>query len=140
MKKLIKKYKERIELYEGFIKKGKVYIASKPEYYQLKIDNIKEIIERLETDTLTPEFFDSLSTQDKWELSHYLDDKVDWFCVSCGNPQEVSSPHFGSLHCGYCDSELSRRTGGGMHNPFNWKFKWNLKAVRKQKLNKIIKK
>ena len=43
----------------------------------------------------------------------------------------------GEICCSNCDHILTSRTGGGMGDPFGWKFKWNQKQMRKMKLKNI---
>ena len=71
------------------------------------------------------EDFNELSDSDKWK---YWKDvsmkKWSWHCSSCYT--EISSPerarpfHGAEVCCSVCDCILTRRTGGGMDDPFKW--------------------
>ena len=51
---------------------------------------------------------------------------VTWICKSCGLEQDNETPHrqfMGEEYCSECDQLLTKRTGGGQSDPFNWTFK-----------------
>jgi hypothetical protein len=66
--------------------------------------------------------FNNLSSRDKWDKYESLKGK--WYCPNCGNrtnqPYRTSPFPGASVCCGNCDYELTRRTGGGQNDPFNW--------------------
>ena len=134
---IIKKYKENLRLYEGFIHNKKV--IGNEYFYKERIHKVNKIIDALENNTLTYEKFMKLDPRDKWDTHKYFDGKVIWLC-DCGCGEETNEPEsvfIGSLLCGHCGFELTRRTGGGQKNPFNWTFEYNIKELRKQKLEQI---
>lgn len=67
--------------------------------------------------------FNSLKPREKWD--RWKDQDGQWICENCGvilmdGPQRAS-PFWGtSVHCGDCDCILTKRTGGGMSDPFGW--------------------
>lgn len=136
----IKKYEDRIKLYEGFIKYERVGPMSIP-FYKDKIREAKRILKLLKEDKLTPKNFDELSHNDKWDIfwSGYLKN-VKWFCKNCGCDQDT--PHSvmdGEVLCSLCEHQLTKRTGGGQNNPFGWTFKYSLSQDRKRKLKNLNK-
>ena len=69
------------------------------------------------------EFNDLKSDRDKWK--NWKDMKGDWLCGGCkgvlDDGPHCASPFSGaSIHCNGCDFKLTRRTGGGQSDPFNW--------------------
>jgi len=131
-----KKYKETIELYKGFIKDGKVSFSI--ELYERKLKEAERILDLIENDKLTPELFDKLDCNDKWDLSDWLNPKVNWYCGHCKCEMDLYREGvWGEICCSECEGELTRRTGGGQHNPFEWTFKYNDKYIRKLKLKKL---
>jgi hypothetical protein len=67
--------------------------------------------------------FNMLPTREKWET--WKTQKGEWHCKSCNEvltdgPQSPPPFHGAGVHCGNCDAELTRRTGGGQLNPFRW--------------------
>jgi hypothetical protein len=80
--------------------------------------------------TMKPEVFNELKDREKWTT--FWDENIElngtWHCKNCGakdeNGPHRASPFRGaSVHCGDCDEELTRRTGGGQSDPFNWELK-----------------
>lgn len=72
--------------------------------------------------------FLKLSDRDKWEIGKTLTN-VKWACPNCKSIVDDGEfpdrcPGFSgmSMHCGECDFELTRRTGGGQSDPFNFIF------------------
>lgn len=74
--------------------------------------------------------FNKLTDNEKWDaLRAESQGKVEfigtWHCYSCGEEDE-KKPHRASpvsgaeVCCGNCDAMLTRRTGGGQSDPFNW--------------------
>ena len=67
--------------------------------------------------------FKKLSSDERWEMSKKLKNVV-WCCESCGHlvdgGKRPRREFMGELYCGNCDSLLTRRTGGGQNDPFNW--------------------
>ncbi len=65
--------------------------------------------------------FNKLSPNEKWD--QWKKQKGYFVCPDCGSrcKPERCSPFPGTtMHCEDCGYELSRRTGGGQHNPFGW--------------------
>ena len=74
--------------------------------------------------------FNELNDREKWTTfwSKYVILNGTWHCKHCGVIDEIgphrASPFSGaSVHCGDCDGELTRRTGGGQSDPFNWELR-----------------
>ena len=124
-KQIIERFEELRELY---VKLRRVDSVE-------KIDNI---IESIENDNITQKFFKKLDSRYKWELFKYMENKATWICGNCGDytgkPYTVVD---GELACSYCGLTLTRRTGGGMNDPFQWTFEWKEKELRRIKLKKI---
>lgn len=133
MKKVIEEYKRGLETSKRYSKKGGI-----PEVWDMwnrSIIRIVNIISLLETDSMTPELFDKLESRDKWSISKGLRGDVHWYCGGCGEEMDTEPEGtFVEVCCSDCDHTLTRRTGGGMSDPFGWKFKWKLKQLRKNKL------
>lgn len=68
--------------------------------------------------------FNKLSSRQKWERYGTLKGK--WYCSNCHQQTDKpyrASPFSGAeVCCGYCDHTLTRRTGGGQSDPFNWHY------------------
>jgi hypothetical protein len=67
--------------------------------------------------------FQGLPDKQKWEIFESLLN-IEWTCPECGNVMD--KPHTviqGGLFCSHCDELLTKRTGGGQNNPFNWSFR-----------------
>ena len=73
--------------------------------------------------------FDKLSDRNKWRYWWSHKEKfgnVTWHCAHCGGLMENETPYRAqpfsgsSINCCDCDSELTRRTGGGQSDPFKW--------------------
>ena len=67
--------------------------------------------------------FNSLPHGQKWNT--WKEQKGRWACGHCGaimddGPNHPSPFHGASVHCGECDGVLTRRTGGGQLDPFEW--------------------
>jgi len=67
--------------------------------------------------------FQTLSHRDRWDKSKKLKN-VDWYCEHCGDivdggklPKRL---FMGEQYCGSCHGLLTRRTGGGQSDPFNF--------------------
>ena len=117
-------FEEKIALYTSFIEEKKV-VGSSVAYYQQEIDNAKYYIELLNENKMTPEIFAKLHSRDRWDVSKLLKN-VTWLCSHCQSNQGKKRPERmwdGSRHCTECDNELTRRTGGGQSDPFNYTFK-----------------
>lgn len=70
--------------------------------------------------------FSDLTNREKW--NNYKEMKGAWYCPKCGCNFDVgptrADPFSGaSIQCSNCDTELTRRTGGGQSDPFRWVFK-----------------
>lgn len=71
------------------------------------------------------EFLDfcRLSNKEKWSKAKTLKNVV-WCCAECGetvdNGKLPEKEFMGEICCGNCDATLTRRTGGGQNDPFNW--------------------
>lgn len=71
--------------------------------------------------------FNNLTANEKWDALWNKRIKLDgtWHCKHCDEQDDNvpyrASPFSGcSVHCGNCKEELTRRTGGGQSDPFNW--------------------
>jgi len=69
--------------------------------------------------------FNSLSDREKWEVFWNKDVEGVWICAKCecvleDGPRRASPFSGCSIHCGNCDHELTRRTGGGQGDRFGW--------------------
>jgi len=67
--------------------------------------------------------FNELYSREKWDT--WKEQEGSWHCPQCGSkmtdgPNRASPFHGAQVLCGGCDSELTRRTGGGQGDPFNW--------------------
>ena len=67
--------------------------------------------------------FNDLSSREKWDT--WKDQKGTWHCRECGGKlsdgPRTAGPFRGTtIHCGYCDAELTRRHNGGQLEPFGW--------------------
>ena len=75
--------------------------------------------------------FNKLTDREKWTVFWDKDIKLkgNWHCKHCGALMADEEPYRAapfsgcSVHCDFCDGELTRRTGGGQSDPFNWKLK-----------------
>lgn len=70
--------------------------------------------------------FRKLSPSLRWQVAAKIEGVL-WCCENCGEVVDDGAmpkkQFMGSLHCGNCDLELTRRTGGGQSDPFNFTFK-----------------
>jgi len=72
--------------------------------------------------------FNKLTDREKWTVFWDKDIKLKgtWHCKNCGAEMIDEEPYRAqpfsgcSVHCDNCDGELTRRTGGGQNDPFNW--------------------
>lgn len=67
--------------------------------------------------------FNKLPLNQKWKL--WKQQKGNWACPYCkailmDGPQRASPFHGAEILCGNCNGILTRRTGGGQYDPFNW--------------------
>ena len=114
--------KERIALYEGFIKNKKVPPTG---YYLDAVTKMKNLLVVLKDNKMTPEMFEKLNTRDKWDVSKYLKN-VTWLCNKCKSDQGEKAPEslfMGERECNTCYNTLTYRTNGGQSDPFNYTFK-----------------
>ena len=86
--------------------------------------------------------FNSLPRGQKWNT--WKEQKGRWACKHCGaimddGPNHPSPFHGASVHCGECDGVLTRRTGGGQLDPFEWVLVPNNAICVKEKSNKETK-
>lgn len=91
--------------------------------------------ELFEKKIMSPNQFNELKDSEKWTTlmlnaswSKYIIMNGTWHCKHCGEIDEIgphrASPFSGaSVHCGNCDGELTRRTGGGQNDSFNWELR-----------------
>ena len=116
----------------------KLSIIEEPEVkiYKDKVDRYSYILDLLKSDRLTPEFFNLLDSIYKWDVAKDLKN-IKWYCNRCSQRQETPKRTLDIVFCAKCNNELTRRTGGGMSDPFNWTFK---SFNRKVKINKILNK
>lgn len=81
--------------------------------------------ETIDLDALLEEGFNKLRAHQKWD-QWKKQKKFGYFkCPNCDNrsePERCSPFHGSTMHCGNCEHELSRRTGGGQNDPFGWVF------------------
>jgi len=67
--------------------------------------------------------FKKLYHRERWNVAKELEG-VKWYCEHCGcmvdNGIKPSRLAMGERYCGNCDGLLTRRTGGGMSDPFNY--------------------
>jgi hypothetical protein len=86
--------------------------------------------ELFEKKTMSPNQFNELKDREKWTA--FRDENIilkgTWHCKHCGvldviGPHRASPFSGASVHCGDCDEELTRRTGGGQNDPFNWELR-----------------
>ncbi len=73
----------------------------------------------------TVQLFNEQDSREKWSTYKEVAKLGIWRCPKCDN--QVSDPARCSpfpgmtLHCGNCEFVLTRRTGGGQSDPFNFK-------------------
>lgn len=79
--------------------------------------------DRLRGPVLLPGQFNRLPDNEKWKVFPSLQN-AKWYCPKCGeeiDEPERASPFRGAVvKCCGCEAVLTRRTGGGMSDPFNW--------------------
>jgi len=125
-------FEKNIKLYKSFIKDKKISDFQIPRYQKL-IDENKRILKLLKENKMSPDEFNKLDSNDKWDVSKVLKNVI-WICENCldetGQPE---SPFIGEIECFNCSHILSYRTNGGQSNPFCWTFKLNLKEERRTK-------
>lgn len=68
--------------------------------------------------------FNLLSSSEKW--AKWKEQNGQWACPGCGiilddGPNRAYPSYGCTVNCGNCDQELTRRTGGGQFDRFNWK-------------------
>ena len=134
-KAIIKKYKVYLEICKRYSTRGG--LTNVHNLWEKRASHNEYILNLLETETLDHKSFMKLDYRDKWDTYKYFEGKVTWLCpcgVETGDPESVFD---GSLVCDNCNFELTRRTGGGQNNPFNWTFKYNVKELRKLKLKQL---
>jgi hypothetical protein len=67
--------------------------------------------------------FNDLRDREKW--ARWKNQDGVWKCPECNavledGPNRADPFRGCSVHCGECDAELTRRTGGGQSDPFRW--------------------
>lgn len=101
------------------------------------VESIEQLIDDVNANVLAE--WTKLSDRERWEKAGAMTKKklrgIVWSCMRCGtgdakcmtgdrsNCYTKSIPEnsfMGSIHCGKCSAELTRRTGGGQNNPFRW--------------------
>jgi hypothetical protein len=120
--KIKSELEQRIDSYKLLIKEGKV--NHNIPYYKRGIAQAKSILKMVNTNRMTPEAFKKLDSRDRWAVARMLTN-VTWCCEECKADMGTELPEsafMGSVHCENCDAELTRRTGGGQSNPFNYTF------------------
>lgn len=70
--------------------------------------------------------FNKLPPNQKWKL--WKQQKGYWFCSYCGirlvdGPQRAAPFHGAEIVCEHCNNILTRRSGGGQFDPFEWTLK-----------------
>lgn len=91
--------------------------------------------------------FNSLPRLEKW--NKWKEQKGQWACKHCGSimedgPNRAHPFHGASVCCSECDKELTRRTGGGQMDPFEWifiplKYNVSLKDQKVRFMKRIVK-
>lgn len=73
---------------------------------------------------MTSIVFNKLTSCEKWD--RYKDMNDDFYCPNCSTRTDKpyrASPFPGAkICCSNCDYTLTRRTGGGQLDPFNWHY------------------
>lgn len=90
---------------------------------------------------MKPKQFNAMSASAKWRIWDdrfpKLEGQPKWYCPRCNH--QIDNPHRAqpfsgaSVHCSYCDFELTKRTGGGQGDPFGW----HLGKVHPPKLDEL---
>lgn len=77
---------------------------------------------------MTQKEFEKLTEREKWKVGKTFSGVL-WCCKKCGSivddgafPNQLPGFPGMSMYCGECDYELTRRTGGGQNDPFNFTF------------------
>ena len=123
---------------DRFLKKP----GTDPRYERIELSiTIIKPKKKPETDIeLAIRHFNELPSQEKWDIykkPHWK--KLGTFqCPNCKtkqNPQRCSPFPGMTLHCSNCETILTRRTGGGQNDPFNFKLtpkiKFQTQNIRK---------
>jgi hypothetical protein len=81
--------------------------------------------------------FNTLRSREKWDT--YKQMTGEWRCPACkevdtGGPQRCSPFPGAERACGNCDYVLTRRTGGGQCDPFNWELVTKGNDMREEKI------
>ena len=72
---------------------------------------------------MKPTQFNSLKNEEKWNIWEKVPGR--WLCKFCGivlsdGPKRAQPFPSSTVNCDHCDGKLTRRTGGGMGDKFNW--------------------
>jgi hypothetical protein len=76
---------------------------------------------------MTKDEFNSLTSNEKWDW--FKEQVGNWHCKWCGAEMEGEEPYHAQpfwdaqVCCGDCEGILTRRTGGGQNDPFNWELR-----------------
>ena len=86
---------------------------------------------------MTAKEFNALRPFKKWENWRKVQKGI-WKCKRCGciledGPQSPGLGHGSEICCGECEHVLTRRTGGGLNNPFDWVLEDSDKADKADK-------
>lgn len=126
-------FKSQIKTYVGFIENKKVTENQFPRYRKL-IKTSKRILRLLESGKMTPAIFKTFGNNDRWDIARFMKN-VMWLCENCKASQGKQRPDRmffpgEECYCTICNSLLTKRTGGGQNDPFNYTFK---RYARKKK-------
>lgn len=110
----MKRYQIAKEVWDSFKKE-----QSHPDFksfLESKIEELREKDKRVIA-------FNKLSDREKWAKAKTFR-KVVWCCAACNDGVDdgklPSHMFMGERFCGNCDALLTRRTGGGQNDPFNY--------------------
>lgn len=116
-------FKDRIQsctdLITKYAKEGLII----PEYFIKSINDSWTIVKYLSNGMMNLDAFKKYNSNTKWDISKYL--SVEWKCPYCNahsSPIRCEPFDGEEIYCDECDTLLTRRTGGGQSDPFNWIF------------------
>jgi len=115
---------KRIKNNKSYIKRDKKNLML-VDMYKATIKENEKVLKLLKTNKMTPFQFEKLSHRMRWDVAPLLK-KVKWLCRWCRSDQGNETPKMmfmGERYCSYCNNQLTRRTGGGQSDPFNYTFK-----------------
>lgn len=89
-------------------------------------------------ETITRKEFAKLDTRQRWIVGKTINNVL-WCCNNCLSviyENEFPETTWGAIHCDECNAELTRRTGGGQSDPFNYTFFKTIKERDEEKVNR----